>query len=87
MEDFEVQDYSTGLSRFYSIEGAEILEIRDVIKVINKDMKELSDELYFNMDNTFEVIYVNNLNYSCITIGIEKKSFKNTFALLIKKVY
>lgn len=57
--------------------------MKDVILVIMKEVQELSEILYFNEDNTYEVINDNHLSYSCNTIGIKKISFKNI--TLLKK--
>ncbi|CAD8206015.1 unnamed protein product [Paramecium pentaurelia] len=45
-----------------SIQGEEILEIKDVMKVINKEVQELSEILYFNEDNTLELLMQYNWN-------------------------
>ncbi|CAD8072657.1 unnamed protein product [Paramecium primaurelia] len=60
--EFDCDNDSVELEKQFSLQGVEILEIRDVIQVIIKEVQELSEELYFNEDNTFELLMHYNWN-------------------------
>ncbi|CAD8123702.1 unnamed protein product [Paramecium sonneborni] len=61
MDDY-YEDSPVELVRQFSIQGAEILDIKGVINVIYKDIQELQEELYLSEDNTFELLMHFNWN-------------------------